>query len=61
MPTGEGSEYAVGISPLGPTDRKTYQYKYNGKEYQDELGLNIYDYGNRNYDPQLEDFQYGST
>jgi len=24
---------------------------YNGKELQDELGLNMYDYGARNYDP----------
>lgn len=30
-----------------------YNYKYNGKEYQDELGLNMYDYGARNYDPAL--------
>jgi RHS repeat-associated protein len=29
------------------------KYKYNGKEYQDELGLNMYDYGARNYDPDL--------
>ena len=29
----------------------TYQYKYNGKELQDELGLNMYDYGARLYDP----------
>jgi len=28
-------------------------YKYNGKELQDELGLNFYDYGARNYDPAL--------
>lgn len=32
---------------------KAYKYKYNGKEYQDELGLNMYDYGARNYDPAL--------
>ncbi|KIX21291.1 hypothetical protein SY27_11145 [Flavobacterium sp. 316] len=31
----------------------TYQYRYNSKEYQDELGLNMYDYGARNYDPAL--------
>jgi RHS repeat-associated protein len=31
----------------------TYKYKYNGKEFQDELGLNFYDYGARNYDPAL--------
>ncbi len=30
-----------------------YNYKYNGKEYQDELGLNWYDYGARNYDPTI--------
>jgi RHS repeat-associated protein len=30
-----------------------YKYKYNGIELQDELGLNMYDYGARNYDPAL--------
>ncbi|WP_083598237.1 DUF6443 domain-containing protein [Flavobacterium sp. CF108] len=30
-----------------------YKYKYNGKEFQDELGLNFYDYGARKYDPAL--------
>jgi RHS repeat-associated protein len=30
-----------------------YQYKYNGKEWQDELNLNLYDYGARNYDSAL--------
>src|SRR5690606_32548141 len=30
-----------------------YMYKYNGKEWQDELGLDWYDYGWRNYDPAL--------
>ena len=30
-----------------------YQYKYNGKEWQDELGLNVYDFHARNYDPAI--------
>ncbi|KIX21473.1 hypothetical protein SY27_07125 [Flavobacterium sp. 316] len=30
-----------------------YAYKYNGKEFQSELSLNLYDYGARNYDPAL--------
>ncbi|MET3730563.1 RHS repeat domain-containing protein [Moheibacter stercoris] len=33
-----------------------YQYKYNGKEFQDELGLGLYDYGNRNYEPAIGRF-----
>ncbi|UMY66009.1 MULTISPECIES: RHS repeat-associated core domain-containing protein [unclassified Flavobacterium] len=38
---------------LAPVVRLGYQYKYNGKEFQDELGLNFYDYGARNYDAAL--------
>lgn len=30
-----------------------YQYKYNGKEWQDELGLNVYDMDMRQYDPAI--------
>lgn len=36
------------ISPI-PENRRLF----NGKELQDELGLNQYDYGARNYDPAL--------
>ena len=30
-----------------------YKYRYNSKEWQDELSLNLYDYGARNYDPAI--------
>ena len=30
-----------------------YKYKFQGQERQDELGLNFYDYGARNYDPAI--------
>ncbi len=36
-----------------PEELLSYKYKYNGKEWQDELGLNMYDYGARNYDAAL--------
>lgn len=41
------------IKPKPPLFKTSYNYKYNGKELQDELGLNVYDYGARNYDPAL--------
>ncbi|PQJ76520.1 hypothetical protein BTO16_11485 [Polaribacter glomeratus] len=30
-----------------------HKYKYHGKEHQEELGLNWYDYGARNYQPDI--------
>ena len=42
-----------GYVVLEAVERSNYQYKYNGKEFQDELSLNLYDYGARNYDPAI--------
>jgi len=36
-----------------PNNQPNYKYKYNGKELQDELGLNVYDMDMRQYDPAL--------
>ena len=46
-------ETGVELVPLPAVANATYNYKYNGKELQDELGLNMYDYGARNYDPAI--------
>ena len=44
---------AVKVKPETVALKLEYKYKYNGKELQEELGLNMYDYGARNYDPTL--------
>ncbi|MFY8068479.1 MAG: DUF6443 domain-containing protein [Flavobacterium sp.] len=49
-------EYIVKIKPKPLLFKTSYNYKYNGKELQEELGLNMYDYGARNYDPALGRF-----
>lgn len=46
------AENAV-LTPITPLITSNYKYKYNGKELQEELGLNMYDYGARNYDPSI--------
>jgi RHS repeat-associated protein len=44
---------AGGVLEIETCVNCSYKYKYNGMEYQDELGLNMYDYGARNYDPAI--------
>ncbi|MGQ8867505.1 DUF6443 domain-containing protein, partial [Myroides sp. TSA_177.3] len=54
----ETNYYPFGLAHQGYNEKnntigKNYKYQYNTKEYQDELGLNLYDYGARNYDAAL--------
>ena len=67
----EDGGYFIGIEPLGPQQRRSYQYKYQGQERQDELGLNWDSFKWRNYDyaigrfmsidPLAEKYPYNST
>lgn len=41
------------LTPIDPFVGSTYTYGFGGKEYQDELDLNMYDFGARNYMPDL--------
>ncbi|MFC4163933.1 DUF6443 domain-containing protein [Epilithonimonas zeae] len=54
----QNSYYPFGLKQLGfstqiysPADK--YKVKFSGKEYQDELGLNVYDFGARNYSAEI--------
>jgi RHS repeat-associated protein len=54
----ETNYYPFGLAHQGYNEKNNtigdkYKYQYNGKELQDELGLNLYDYGARNYDAAL--------
>jgi RHS repeat-associated protein len=51
-----GSYYPFGLKHKGYNANhfgRDHKYKYNNKELQDELGLNWYDYGARNYDTSI--------
>ena len=52
----EFPETGVEIVPAPAVANASYNYKYNGKELQEELGLNMYDYGARNYDASIGRF-----
>ena len=43
----------IRIRPVPPLFTTSYDYKYNGQELQEEMGLNMYDYGARYYNPKF--------
>jgi len=53
----ENNYYPFGLKHQGYNNisppNSVYKYKFNGMEHQDELGLNVYDFGARNYMPDL--------
>lgn len=53
----ENNYYPFGLKHSGYDGGKlgnqNYNYKYNGKELQKDLDINLYDYGARNYDPAI--------
>src|SRR5690606_34491610 len=53
----ENNYYPFGLKHNGYNNisppNSVYKYKFNGKELQDELGLNVYDFGARYYMPDL--------
>jgi RHS repeat-associated protein len=54
--TSENHYYPFGLSQKGPwyaSVAPENKYRYNGKEWNDDWGLNMYDYGARGYMPDL--------
>lgn len=54
----ENNYYPFGLAHSGYNEKNNtiaanYKYQYNGKEKQEELGFNVYDYGARNYDAAI--------
>jgi len=53
----ENNYYPFGLKHSGYNNtnlsNSSYNYKYNGKELQTDLDINLYDYGARNYDPAI--------
>jgi len=51
-----GNDYYINIEQLPAGGVSNYKYKYNGKEYQDELGLNVTAMDFRHYDSAIGRF-----
>ena len=48
--------YQDGVTHDKSTEQGLQRYKYNGKELDRLQGLNLYDYGARQYDPTIGQF-----
>jgi RHS repeat-associated protein len=46
----------VELVPMPAVANASYNYKFGGNEFQEELGLNVYDYDNRVYDQAIGRF-----
>jgi RHS repeat-associated protein len=58
LPTQTNHYYPFGMRIAGLSEgSSSNRYLYNDKEFQDDFGLNWYDYGARFYDPQIARFQ----
>ena len=51
--TNIAADFGIGLSNTLSSGSVNYQYKFNGKELQNEFDINLYDYGARNYDPSI--------
>lgn len=49
----EESSSTVVLIPITPDLTERYKYKFGGKELQSEFGIEMYDFGFRNYQPDL--------
>lgn len=49
----EESSSTVVLIPITPDLTESYKYKFGGKELQSEFGIEMYDFGARNYDPAI--------
>ena len=47
------SPWVMNLMSIEQQGQPDHKFQYNGKEKQEELGLNWIDYGARRYDPQL--------
>ena len=53
LPSTQAKQTVLRIKQIITGESVAYNYKFSGKEYQDELGLNVYDFGGRLFMPDI--------